>query len=556
MLGKIGKVALVAIFSVLVLVILASVIWRGSATTRSSRPELAAKTTDPTDPIGLDRGQVATTNGDVGRQAEHRDNVAADVADLSHETEDGGTSPGIETPPGRAEPPERPDVDGPFDVESTQSPPQEDASRDDAAPMAEEGEVSDMPSESLIAAQREHVDRELDQADGFSRDDLLAMYGRSAAASGQFELAATAYTMFLEEFGNEHTYSERVAMRLADCLAPLDLDSIDVAHTPAGPIFHPQWRMGYSPRPELLQQAVGAYQRAAEFAGTDAGARRALLRMGWVHRALNEWEASTAAWDRCATEAANTNAAADALWLAAENLSWTGHPALAAERLQRLAAESPDDPRAAAASDRAESLEADARRGAEWLADPVMSLRTEIEQRISVRPAHETYRSALQWLRFSGHRPAQIEVSRWACAQTDWPLQAKLACHHHLIDALLEGDPEDSERLEAAEVLAQIMALSQSDEWTVPAALRRFRLLSELRQFELADRTWDEVATQIQGSPVWEPRVLAERVQSLLDRGDNIQATSSYQTLSTKYPDHDLTMKLAQRLSGTMKEEL
>lgn len=123
------------------------------------------------------------------------------------------------------------------------------------------------------------------------------------------------------------------------------------------------------------------------------------------------------------------------------------------------------------------------------------------------------------------------------------------------MDALLDEEAEEAERLEAAEVLGEVVALASDDNWAVPAALRRSRLLSELGEFELADRTWNEIAVRVEDSPAWEPEILAERIQSLLDREDRGRATAFSKTLSAKYPDHDLTKKLALSLSGTQKEE-
>lgn len=218
-------------------------------------------------------------------------------------------------------------------------------------------------------------------------------------------------------------------------------------------------------------------------------------------------------------------------------------------------AEYPDHPKVLAAADRIECLDAEVRRGAGWLADPVASLQAEIEERAEARPAHEVYKSVIDWLRRRGDRSSELAVSRWACTRTDWPITARLSCHHDLVDALLDEEAEEAERLEAAEVLGEVVALASDDNWAVPAALRRSRLLSELGEFELADRTWNEIAVRVEDSPAWEPEILAERIQSLLDREDRGRATAFSKTLSAKYPDHDLTKKLALSLSGTQKEE-
>ncbi len=182
---------------------------------------------------------------------------------------------------------------------------------------------------STFAPQRAMVEAELakDQSGRFTRADLLAMLGRSSAASGNFELSAAAYVLFLHEFGSEHPYSERIASLLIDSLAPLNLDTVDILHTPAGPRFEPTWRMGKAVSEQRLRQAVMACEYAAGIASSPAGKAQALLRMGWIQRALNDWPAATAAWERCATEARGSRAASDALWFAAENCEFLGQPA-------------------------------------------------------------------------------------------------------------------------------------------------------------------------------------------------------------------------------------
>ena len=407
---------------------------------------------------------------------------------------------------------------------------------------------------SSFEDQYKEVEAALAGEESRPREDLLVMYGRSSAASGRYDLAAAAYAMFLNEFGTDHPYSARIAMRLADCLAPLNLKSVIVAHTEAGPQFQPQWRMGHESQPQRLQQALAAYELAAELASDRAGVGRALLRIGWVHRVLDDWEASTRAWDRCVAEAGGTHWSADALWLAAENLTWTGQPAAAAERLRQLTADYPEDSRRVAATERAECLEAESRRGAEWLVDPATSLQAEIKERAAVRSAHEVYRSVLEWLRCEKHLSAQIATARWACTQTDWPLERRIACHHDLVTALLDLPAAgEAERQEAAEVLGRIVDLAPRDDWAIPAALRRSRLLSELGRLDLADRTLDGIADRA-GDSRYEPYVLAERIRVLLDRGNVEQAAAVFETLSEAYPEHNLTEEFAAMFSGACDE--
>jgi tetratricopeptide (TPR) repeat protein len=464
-----------------------------------------------------------------------------------------GDATGTESvPPSRQTPPPNA-INAPLrnEVSRPDSPPEGSAGASPA--LAAEPSALDL---STFSDEVRQVNDELRSAAGYSRADLLAMVGRSSAAGGQFDRAAAAYALFLQELGTEHEYSARIAMELADCLAPLDLDNITIAHTEAGPRFDPAWRMQHAPRTDRLRQAVAAYELAAELTDTAAGAGRALLRVGWVQRALGDWEASTAAWERCAAEAAGTPAAADALWLAAENQGWTGQPAEAAETLQRFAEEYPDDARAKAATDRVEVLEAEARRTPEWLADPVASLQAEIVARAAVRPAPQVYRSAMEWLRRGRQTAAQVAIGRWACTQTAWPTEARLAAHFDLVDALLNaGGGGDAERLEAAEVLGRIMDFAPSDDWFMSAGLRRAQLLRELRQYEAGDRTLDQLERRAKGS-VSEPLIWGERIQALLDRGDRARASAVYRRLLESYPEHSLTERFKPVFSsGGAKEQ-
>ena len=386
-----------------------------------------------------------------------------------------------------------------------------------------------------------------------SRQDLLAMYGRAAAASGCFDMAAAAYAMFLDEFGTEHPYSCQIAMHLADCLAPLDLDSIDIAHTAEGPKFNPQWRMGHSVSRDRLQHAVAAYTLAADLSATKAGTGRALLRIGWIYRALNDWSASTNAWDRCAAQAAGTKSGGDALWLAAENLAWTGDAIAAAQRLQKMAAEYPADARVTSIADRIENLQADASRTPGWLANPVASLEAEIEARSAVRTPSEVYRSAVRWLRQSRERAAAIAIGRWACGQADWAAEDQIACRYDLIDVLLLT-PQDDVVAEVIGLLREIADLAPSDAGAVSAAIRRSRLLHELGHFDEVDQTFKQILARVRGSPRWEPIVLSEQIESLLKRGERNRAKTVLDILVESYPDFDVSERFDGAFPSVEKE--
>ncbi|HNQ24329.1 MAG TPA: tetratricopeptide repeat protein [Phycisphaerae bacterium] len=399
------------------------------------------------------------------------------------------------------------------------------------------------------------VERELAGESGFSRQDLLLMHSRSAAASGRFAVAAAGYAMFLTEFGTTHPQAERVALRLADCLFPLNYKSIDTLHEPGGPRMQPNWRMEYTPTPARLRQAVDAYELAAAISGDTAARGIALLRLGWVHRVLNDWPASTAAWDRCAKDAPETPAAADALWLAAENLTWNKQPAEAVERLRSLLDDYPRDARADAIPERMAELEAEAYRGAEWLADPVGSLQAEIKARSRERSPDEVYRAVARWLQRRGERPALLAVARWACGQQDWPLAARIACREELVDALLSAPAVTSaERSEAAARLCEVFELTPDDASAVQTAIRLKRLLLEAGQPERADQILALAAKRVRGAERWEPMVLVEQIDSLLKRGNLERAKEVRAALLATYPDYDVDARFEGVFASPDKE--
>jgi tetratricopeptide (TPR) repeat protein len=298
--------------------------------------------------------------------------------------------------------------------------------------------------------------------------------------------------------------------------------------------------MAFSPQPERLRLAVLAYELAASIAGDSHAAGAALLKLGWVHRVLDDWEASTEAWDRCANASAPTKMAADALWLTAENLAWTDQPAASVERLRLLATEYVADGRVTAIPDRIEHLEAEARRPSDWLIDPVASIKTEIEARSAARTPSEVYRSVVKWLGRRGDRTAMIAVSRWVCTQDDWPVDTRIACRNDLVDALLASTAIEADRREAAERLGEIVDLAPSDAVAVPVAIRRSRLLNKMERFGEADRVANEIAARVKGSRRWEPVVLTERIESLLKRGEEDRAKTILDALVESHPDYDV----------------
>jgi len=406
---------------------------------------------------------------------------------------------------------------------------------------------------SAFATEVPIVEEALGKATGVSREDALAMLGRSAAASGRFDVAAAAYAMFLNEFGAEHPYSEKIALRLADCLFPFKYDQVDVIHSASGPRLEPAWRMGFSPRPEPLRQAVHAFELAASLAQDEHAKGSALLKLGWVHRVLGNWDASTAAWDRCAKQAVSTKSAADALWLAAENLEWMNRPSEAAERLKQLAQESPDDARASAIAEHIERLEAEARRSSEWLADPVPSLQAEIDARSGVSSPQAVYRSVVQWLQRRGERDALIAVSRWACDQDNWPIMDRVACRFDLTEALLQGGDAESQE-EAIRRFQEIADLAPDDGMIVHATIRGCRILHELQRFDEAEGMAGAIVTKVKDPTQWEPVVLADLAETLLKNGEKQRALRMMNKLKAVYPDYGVSDSLEALRNGNRME--
>lgn len=390
---------------------------------------------------------------------------------------------------------------------------------------------------TVFAEEVARVNQAIAREAAYSRDDLLAMYGRSAAASGRFDVAAAAYAMFLNEFGTDHPYSEKIATRLADCLFPFKYDQIDVLHSAAGPRLEPAWRMGFSPRPDHLRLAVPAFGLAATLALDGHAKGSALLKLGWVHRVLGDWPAATAAWEHCAADAAGTRVVGDALRLAAENQRWTGHPAEAAELLGRLQRDATKEA-AKNLAEEIEALNAEALRDEQWLNDPVAGLQGEIENRPKRSP-EQVFQEAMNWLAQRGEQSARLAVARWGMAQGDWSGGARLAAHLHAADALLAtASPSAEAKVEAADVLRQLTDIAPSDSWLVSTAMRRSALLRQIGASVEAATMWKEVAMRMQRPWVWSGQVLPERIRVSLAAKDRASAEQLLEQLEQDHPEH------------------
>lgn len=173
---------------------------------------------------------------------------------------------------------------------------------------------------SAFAAECAAVEADLraDASGRYTRAELLVMLGRSSAAMGRARVAAAAYLTFLNEFGLQHEWSDRVVLRLVDSLAPLDPQRCGIGRTARGPEFVAVWKGDVAADRAQVRQAIQVCEYACAGAGDPRTKAEALLRAGWLHRLLSEWGASTQAWDRCAEAASGTPLAAQARRLAAE----------------------------------------------------------------------------------------------------------------------------------------------------------------------------------------------------------------------------------------------
>ena len=279
-----------------------------------------------------------------------------------------------------------------------------------------------------------------------------------------------------------------------------------------------------------------------------------MLKLGWVHRVLGDWDASTAAWDRCAKESPATKSAADALWLAAENLEWLNRPLEAATRLDQLARKFPSDVRTPVAIERSEESRAESHRTADVLTDAVMELQAEIEARSDSRSPFRVYRSFVRGLQRRSQRAAQLTVSRWACGQTNWPESERVLACFDVVDALVAGG-ERSDQEEAVQRLREIVDIAPELNAAVSASIRRARLLRGLDRHDEADQVMEQIAAKVEGSRRWEPVVLSEYADSLLKRGDGKQAMVVLKQLAASHPDYDIAEKLAATKAAGKKGE-
>ncbi len=64
------------------------------------------------------------------------------------------------------------------------------------------------------------------------------------------------------------------------------------------------------------------------------------------------------------------------------------------------------------------------------------------------------------------------------------------------------------------------------------------------------------IADRVKGSKRWEPLVLSEHAEGLLERGDGDGAMTVLKKLAASYPDYDVAEKLEAAVKASRKEGL
>ena len=398
--------------------------------------------------------------------------------------------------------------------------------------------------EAELAAHRDH-----------SRDHALEMYAGAAAARHQFDLAATACAMFLEEFGSGHAESGRMALRSAECLFPFDPDRKEVVQEAGNVHFEGGWVAGQASTPDRLQQAITACRLAARLASDDRASGKAMIRLGWLHRLRQDWDESTRVFDECADRLKAKRPGVDALRLSAENLAWVGRPQEAAARLRQLAECITHGPRRNAILRRIEALEAAARRSADWLEDPVASFRQEIDRRVPGTSLAGVYHDVMLWLRHAGEGDALLRIAEWVAEQPDWPTSLRLEAFTEQA-AVLAGrtNPTQADYLRAAEALQKASEMADSPDRAVSVTLWRSQILSRAGNAAASDTALIEAEATAGDDARLLALVLNSRIEILIERGDLKGARVAFSHLAAFFPDSDAAQTLAQRFPTLAKE--
>jgi len=372
-----------------------------------------------------------------------------------------------------------------------------------------------------------------------SRDWCLLNLGRFLASAGQFDLAADAYEMFLDEFGSGHVNSATVYFALGRVLAPLRTSRTTVVQSADGPHLRVEWARGQSPDAARLGRARQVYRSAADLLHDPEDRAHALLQLGWIDRARDDWAASTTTWLRCADEFPQTRAAPRALWLASENEEWLRRTEKAIDALRRFVATYPNDRQLPGAVARIDELQIQIDRLARWRLEPLAALHNEIAGRPAALSEFAVFLSAHDWLEALGRAAEQRSITHWACEQSHWPAEQRWqACWLH-VNALLEGGNDPSAVAEARTLLRRIVAQKADTDLAASAALRLSVVLCEDTEGCTAGLAVLRSA-QDGASSMWELRLLRAELNILAKQQRCDDARGRLTTAISRHPEWGL----------------
>lgn len=399
------------------------------------------------------------------------------------------------------------------------------------------------------------VEAQIKSESRFPREDLLVMSGRSAAATGKFDRSAAAYLLFLRDFGFEHPYSPQAVTRCIDSLFPLQMDSTEVTVIDGHPQFTPHWRMQCEESQERVRQAVALCERALSHFDDHQLRAGIKYREGWMHRVLNDWDASTASWDRAAAEKSATYSP-DAQWLAAENCEWLSRPQEAASRLSAFAHAFPEDARCASIPRRIARLTAESKRSQNWQSNPLQALQLEIEARKESKTPGAIFQEVVSWLSRTNRQDDLLQIGRWAVQQTDWDQSDRRFAQTVTIDALLsKGAGPNANRAEINHLFDSLLALCDDSTSTINVALRYVRFLQSVKDSQKALVVLEALRARISDDTLWDDRLAPEKIRALVALGKSQSAREELAALTKAQPGNDQLASLESLVASGSKED-
>lgn len=396
---------------------------------------------------------------------------------------------------------------------------------------------SDPLDVSRYADERAVVERIIQQGDAerYTRAERLVMAGRSAAATGNFDVSSAAYLMFLNENRNDHTWRDRILEKTIESLAPINLKSIQIQHTPNGPKYRPEWRMNAEPDPASVRQAIELCKYAAESVQSDLQAAKTFYRLGWLCRATDDWEGSTAAWDECALLALEDQAVR-ALRYAADNEWWCGRSTEAIKRLEAAEVLSKKPGILNQVQSKKRMLQLEAWRNETWNDDPVTALKNEIAVR---EESPETiYREVVRWLERRHEPEAIAEISRWVASQSEWSPESQQYASGQLM-TMLTVIGTDASQAELIDFLLQEIKKTKDSSRKARLVIRCSQLLREGERAQEALKLVESIKQASGLKPSLKQALLIEHAQVYVLLRDAKSANRIVKQLRSMYDNKE-----------------